>query len=126
MRPDPTGPNLTLLNMIKVQATAAGRVLRISAGKTDNGKDVLSAWIELVPRQWNGKRFCQRVEARTFWDVPEISKALKKGDWLTISGEAEADTFQTDSGTHAKLVITGRMTRLEMIQPDTTAEPQPA
>lgn len=112
--------------MNKVQATAAGRVLRMSAGKTDSGKDVLSAWIELVPRQWNGKRFSQRVEARTFWDVPEISKALKKGDWLTISGEAEADTFQTDSGIHAKLVITGRMTRLEMIPTDTTAEPQPS
>ena len=126
MRPAAAGPNLPLLNMNKVQATAAGRVLRMSAGKTDNGKDVFSAWIELVPRQWNGKRFSQRVEARTFWDVPEISKALKKGDWLTISGEAEADTFQTDSGTHAKLVITGRMTRLEMIPTDTTDEPQPS
>lgn len=126
MRPAPAGQNLPLLNMNKVQATAAGRVLRMSAGKTDSGKDVLSAWIELVPRQWNGKRFSQRVEARTFWDVPEISKALKKGDWLTISGEAEADTYQTDSGTHAKLVITGRMTRLEMIPTDTTAEPQPS
>lgn len=126
MRPAPAGPNLPLLTMTKVQATAAGRVLRISVGKTDNGKDVLSSWIELAPRQWNGKRFCQRVEARTFWDVPEISKALKKGDWLTISGDAEADTFQTDSGLHGKLVITGRMTRLETIAPETTPEPPAA
>jgi hypothetical protein len=112
--------------MTKVQATAAGRVLRISVGKTDNGKDVLSAWIELVPRVWNGKRFNQRLEARTFWDVPEISKIQRKGDWLTISGEADAETFKTDSGVHAKLVITGRMTRLDMLPPEATPEPQAA
>ena len=126
MRPDPTGPNLTLLSMLKLKATATGRVLNTSRRIRIPGKDSFSAWIKLEPDNFNGRVFRQLVKATTYRDVKKMAKTVKQGDWVTISGHVIIDSFEHDDVTYPKILITGRMTRLETIQPDTTAEPQPA
>lgn len=96
--------------MLKLKATATGRVLMTSTGIRIPGENMFSAWLQLEPDNWNGRVFRQYVRATTYRDVKKMAKAVKKGDWVKISGHAMIDSFEDGPTTYPTIRITGHMT----------------
>lgn len=98
--------------MHKATAFAVGRVVFHRLENTESGKQFLRLTIEMTPRNSNGKSFAQRVEALTFRQPAELESGLEDGDWVSVSGEAEAETYTYKGGTRAKLMIVGQINQL--------------
>lgn len=102
--------------MHKPNCTAIARVTRRFTDTTKTGKPFVTFLAEMPPRTWNGKTYTERIEARTF--RPEAVEDVYAGDWITVTGEAEADLREYQGKPYARLVITGTVSCLPVASTD--------
>jgi hypothetical protein len=100
--------------MQKLNGTAVGRIIRTKKVTPESGKPYASVTLQLTPRSWNGKTYSQRVEARCYHDPDALLRDLREGDAASVSGDTEAEPFDYNGRSLAKIVVYGIPRRLDL------------
>lgn len=86
-----TKPILICVGRVKSSEVVQGR-----------NKSFLAVKIEMQPDEFNGKSYSARVEARIRWKYDELH--LKPGDWISVQGQAKAESFEYNGKQYGSLI----------------------
>jgi hypothetical protein len=100
-------------------AFCSGRVSYVGSATSKSGRAYTVVSVELAARQYNGKTYRNRAEVHDFLMKTEV----KVGDWVSAAGDCSAEVEQSrDNRSYGKLVIVGRLTKLDVPVPEVTTE----